>query len=591
MPNFSGSPLSQGSYGYNINDATDLDKINMFLIICGFLDSWRKDAKMLDVVTTPELASINPAPRHDQLMGNYPERPWNAVDSSSHPRNKGCYSQWSLLQWFVQETNANHQKLQQYLPAQGTPPDLRAWLIQYPDSENIRKVGLRALADIQLKNDPIAFDKIICAIIVLHAILSKRNSFGGDVKSAFSRWSIMERLTQAERGTLDIVLTGLTTSARSPEGTTRNVWSPDLSGEIGSRFLGMGSLFSNDDDLPLSINVTADYDIPAQPMNTQLNTNFIPEGYPTPDTFNQSQTPNHYSPWAPRNPTLSPSPTMNMGYQFQSGMGEYPQLSSTAQLYGPAQQHSYMGPELATAKLDRSIPYTFFMKFLNDFMTNGDLHLIFSHDIILINQIDPPLTYHAWVGGREFLMDVESSLFSPLEKSHSLGDPLIRAIISTTRMLASHGGVQSFTKSADYMIHLSQKLLSSRKSCRSFAQAVLQTCPRSSKEHEFPITTRWDQNQDQGFEQHLDQIVKDYCGGYSPEHLFRQQNHEPSDRRTSQIEQPPRATSYQTTLSSTTSSGQDRRFHLDITTAPSANELTSNTTPSTNSIANSQRAK
>ncbi|KAI1378532.1 hypothetical protein F4677DRAFT_443020 [Hypoxylon crocopeplum] len=530
------------------SDAAGLGEIYLLLVLCAFLDSLGANANVLDdAVATPDLPFYNLALRHNQLLQNQ-QGPWNSSLVST-PRDKECQLQWQLLRWFIQKIDAYYQELQKCL-GQDIPADLRAWLAKYRRSKDIRKAGLRTLGDISQKNTPVEFDEILCAIIVLRAIFdftSKRNPFEGGVETAFAKWRDMRPWTQTNRETLDVVLKQLARSDSSSLGDARPAWPRDLS---GSPVLGTGSRFTNPGYYPPVVNENSLSDTPTYgPSNysmgmnlfaSPLNLGFIPDaaGYSTLHSQTQAQT-QRSSPYTPCGPESFVS------FPIISDLVGYPQTPDPSQLYGSSQ--SYHQPETQAVELNQSIPFVIFMKFLEDFMQLGDLLPLFSRTgANSIHWSDLPATHNARAAATEVLMDAERSLFSPLENSLSTQDPLIQAIIPTTRSLASLGGLSSLTSMTDYMIHLSMYLLPTSQSCRDFARTVLHTCPGASPVDE-PSTLMGPRSQAQNpneiLEQRLDQIERDFHGTYYPSHLLQPRVPRSRSYRTDQLK-PPTIPSY-----------------------------------------------
>ncbi|KAI1392641.1 uncharacterized protein F4822DRAFT_425843 [Hypoxylon trugodes] len=596
MANYSSSPLSQSPYDHNYN-AVGLDKINMFISTCEFLDSVCTSVSIADdaAISTPDLAFPMPASRHDQLIGNYQEQPWNSEDVSSNPQNKGRRSQWKLLRWFIQKIDTDYQSLQQY-PTQDVPPDLQEWLMHHRQSKEVRKVGLRALVDIQQKNMVINFGEILCAVIVQHAIFdspSKRNVLEEDVESAFNTWSNISSLSQPERDTLNFVLQRLAMSNKPSYADDRLSPSYNIS---ETRVLGTGARFPDPSSYPLLIPDTQlsdipgnygshDYNVHVPSLNSPLNSIFAsdPKDYSGSPLFNPPHTPTSPSPWAPGNSIFSP----NVNYSFQPDLSPFSSQQGPEQLYGPTQSFNYLSPENqpGVSDLDQSIPFISFMKFLDGFMNLGDLHRRFSHGIGTTYRANIPVTYNGRATQSEFLMDAERSLFTPIETSQISQDSLVRAIITTTRSLAALGWLRSLEETGDYMVHLSKNVLATKASCRNFARTVLRFVSKTSTREGYNglVGSRGQlQEQEQGLRSRLDQIENEFNGECNPEPLLRPRSSRPSGGRTLQHEESSRASNYQPTLSSVVSS----RYGLDTATeGSSVYEPTTNTTPSLTSTA------
>ncbi|KAI0837136.1 hypothetical protein F5Y06DRAFT_297922 [Hypoxylon sp. FL0890] len=583
MSNYPNSPLAPPPYGHDSN-ITRLDKINMFMNSCEFLDSLRIDANRLGAVITAS----------DQSIGNQQDRPWNAVDGSSNPRDKECRPQWQLLSWFIQETDANYQKLQPS-PGQNMPPDIATWLTKYHRSRDVRKAGLHTLADILQSHTPINFNEILCAVIVLHAILdfnSKRNSLEGDVESALSGWSYMNSLTEANREAIGVVLKRLALSPAC------------LRDPPGANVLETGSMFADDTLRPLSIVISDSslsdipvyeplgYNTGAPPLNSHLNSAFISQnGYPMPHSFNQPQPAGTYPPWGSEHSAFSNSPIMEMGYSFQNDLGQYPQQHGSGQLFGSAHSSGYTHDERATdvIGMNRPTPLISFMGFLDGFIALGDLHRLFSHGIDSSNRINLPATYNARASETEFLISAERSLFGPLKNVQSLQDPIIQAIISTTQSLALLGGLSTFTRMAGYMIHLGMNILKTRTSCCSFSRTVLQHCPKASVTDVIGQFTRsWGLTENQPPEQFIDEIGRHHSGAYHPAHLVQSPDARPRNLRSLHTREPTipsRASSSRHTPSIVDLSTSNMPSRLDNTEMSVVSELTTNTTLSTTSTA------
>ncbi|KAI1136031.1 hypothetical protein F5Y05DRAFT_122135 [Hypoxylon sp. FL0543] len=583
MSNYPNSPLASRPYGHGAN-GTELHKINMFMNPCEFLDSLCMDANRLGAVLTAS----------DQSIGNQQDRPWNAVDGSFNPRDKECRPQWQLLLWFIKETDANYQKLQSS-SGQNMPPDMVTWLTIYHQSRDVRKAGLRTLADIVQGNTPINFNEVLCAIIVLHAILdsaSKRNLFEGDVESSLNGWSYVNSLARVNREIIGFILKRLASSpARLRE-------------PPGAHVSGTGSMFAEDALRPLSIVVSDTslsemppygYNTGAPSLSSHLNNvSFLSQsGYSESQSFNQPQATDPYHPWGSETSSLPNSSIMEMDYSFQSNVGAYSQ-PSPGQLYGPSQSSGYI-PHARTpdmVDLGRSTPLFCFMGFLDEFMALGDLHHLFSHGIDSVHRTHLPRTYNARASESEFQINAERSLFGPLKSLSSLQDPLIQAIISTTQSLALLGGLSTFTSMACYMIHLGMNMLETRTPCLNFSRMVLQQlqrCPGASTMDLINHLSRsWRLTQNQPLDQFIDEIGRRHSGVYHPRHLVQSPNARPRNHRSIHAREstmPSRASSSRHTPSAVDLSTSNRQSRLDNTDMSVASELTTNTTPSTISTA------
>ncbi|KAI0150008.1 hypothetical protein F4776DRAFT_188602 [Hypoxylon sp. NC0597] len=523
----------------------------------------------------------------DQSVGNQQDCPWNAVDGSSNPRDKECLTQWQLLLGFIQETDANYQKLQQ-APGQNVSPNLRAWLTKYCQSREVRQTGLRTLADILRKSVPINFDEILCAVVVLHAVHDpKRNSFEGDVESALRGWSYMNSLTDTNRETLGIVLKRLASS-------------PTFLGDLSkSKLSGTGSRFVDDTLRPLSIVVSdnplpdmptygpPDYNTGASPLNSQINDIFISgSGYQISHSLNSHPTPDSYASWGPENAALNPSAIMALGYPFQNNLGAYPQPHGPGQLYGSTQSPGYLQHETPTdmVNLDQSTPLVCFMGFVDDFMNLGDLHYLFSNGKDTPHPINLPATYNARVSENERLMNAERSLFSPLRDSPSLHNPLMQAIISTTRSLAVLGGLSSLAEMIGYMINLGMNILESSESCHSFTQAVMQHCPKGSIAD---VIRQFDPlTQNLALDKFIEEIASKHSGAYHPAHLIQSPDTRVRSQRTLHSRESitlSRTSSSRLTPSNFNMSASNMRSRMDNTEMSVVSEMTTNTTTSTTS--------
>ncbi|KAI1413200.1 hypothetical protein F5Y13DRAFT_31988 [Hypoxylon sp. FL1857] len=488
------------------------------------------------------------------------------------------------------------------------PPDIGAWRTKYRQSRDVRKVGLRTLADILQEKAPIDFNEVLCAIIVLHAILdftSKRNSFEGDVESTLSRWSYMNSLTGTNRESVGLVLKRLASSPAC------------LRDLPGSGVLGTGSMFAEDTFRPLSIvvNDSSLSDIPTYgpsgyntgaPLTSQFNNVYISQsGYPIPPSFNQPQTSNSYPSWGPGNPALSHSAMMNMEYSFQNNLGPYSQQHGAGQLYGSTQSSGYIQHERPPDMVDpdRHTPLVLFMVFLDGFIGLGDLYRLFCGSIDSIHPMSLPTTYNSQVSACEFLMDAERTLFSPLSNWQSLQEPLIQAIISTTRSFALLGGLSSLSSMVRYMIYLGmvssnnlglflhtdchQNILENRESCCDFSLAVLKHCPPSSVADVVDqFSSGWGLTQNQSLEQFVEEIGRHHSGAYHPAHLVQSpdihpRNHRPLQTRESTA--PSRGSSSRHTPSIVDFSISNQQSRMDTTEMSVVSELTTNTTPSTTS--------
>ncbi|OTA97035.1 hypothetical protein M434DRAFT_332902 [Hypoxylon sp. CO27-5] len=224
---------------------------------------------------------------------------------------------------------------------------------------------------------------------------------------------------------------------------------------------------------------------------------------------------------------------------------------------------------------------------LADFMNLGDLHDLFSNGIDSNHRINLPATYNARASENERLMNAERSLFSPLRGSPPLQNPLMQAIISTTRSLALLGGLSSLTRMISYMINLGMNILESSKSCHSFTLTVMHHCPQGSiasvigQCRQFTSLT-----QNLTLDKFIDEIARKHSGAYHPAHLIQSPDTRLRSQRTLHSREsmiPSRASSSRLTPSNFDLSASNIQSRMDNTEMSVVSELTTNTTTSTTS--------
>ncbi|KAI2614919.1 hypothetical protein GGR54DRAFT_324152 [Hypoxylon sp. NC1633] len=574
MNNFHDSTRPSGSFDPN-SGLAGLPKIYSVLSTCVFLDSLNTNANVLGgtAVATPELYFSTLAMQHGPLSGNQ-QGPWNSSQVST-ARDKECRPQWQLLSWLIRKTDNYHQELQR-CSGQDVPADLLSWLAKYPQPSDIRKVGLRTLGDIFQKSRDANFDEILCAAIVLRATVDKSNPFGGVVEAAFAGWGSLASLTLTNREALDVAFKRLAKLDSPLSGAAQPDWSRDLS---GSPVLGTGTGFTNPPCYPSFVNDDSLSDNPtyeASNYNMAGNDMWLSTsglgcisgvaGYPAPRPQSQPHPPSPYDAYGSGDYVAHP--TMNTNLQFMNTMESYSHQPDPGQMYRSSQ--SYL-PEAQfdMADLDRSSPFIVFMTFLDGFMELGDLLTLFSHTGSTSFQwSNLPRTHNARAAENEFFMMAERSLFGPLEESQPKRDPLTRAMISSTRSLASLGGLPSMTSMVDYMIHLGRNLLPNVEAFRNFARDVLKTCPRDSRPDRLKRHLGHSGSNEVP-ERYIDEIAADFCGAYYPAHLFHTQASESRSNRAHQptlLTIPSQASRSQQVPSIINSSESNGQSHLDSST-------------------------
>lgn len=330
----------------------------------GWLTGW-----FAIVITTPDLSPSTLSTPHHQLAGDHPG-PWNP-NREPYPREKERQSQWQSLQWLIQKIDGYHQGLQK-CRGQDVPADLKNWLEKYRSSGKVRKVGLRTLGDILLKNSPIDFDAALCAVIVLHATLNftKGNQFDGGVKSAFARWKDVRSLTQANREALDYLFEQLNRSYDLLRPDAQPDWPQTL---LNTRLEGTGTKFTRPPPYyPPVMNETSlsdpppygsqNYDIDVNGWSSPL-LSFIPGAeYPTSNPPNKPQPSSPYIPGVSEN--FVSSSGMGMEYNFQS-FSTYPQPRSPNLPYNPSRSYHQFETPIDMADLGQSMSFLNFINFLN----------------------------------------------------------------------------------------------------------------------------------------------------------------------------------------------------------------------------------
>lgn len=516
-------------------------------------------------MTIPNLPLSIPILQHGLLSQNgREEEPWNPnlLDGSPHGRDKRCQLQWQTLRWFCQKIDAYHQALQQWR-GQATPTNLRDWLARYRQSKDIRKVGLCTLTRIQ-NNVPVQFHEILCAMVVQHAIFyytREKNSFDGVIQSAFTEWRLKITLSQTEQKSLDMVFECLTSSDRSTPEDARPTWNQYQM--VSNTFSEIGRQFTPPDFYPQTINdnslsetpptQTPRYNLDASPL--QLRSNFDlairpDQGYLLPFVSSQPPVFNH---WFVEG-SVTYSPATNTNGSFSNEASTYspfipqPRPPDMRQSYEPSLVSNYPRHvnKISTSALCQSAPFAIVTKFIDDFIDNGSLFELFSHA-----ESGPP---HTRVSEDDFFDNVEAYFFNPLRTLLPGQEPLAQAIVSAAWSYVSLRELRSFKSTADYMIHLSKNLLSSRESCVNFARIVSETCFRASADRgQYPV---WD----------LNQITADFRGAYYPAHLFPKNR---SNNSRGQQQKTSRSRSSQPTASLATSSGRNGRSLLDSSTETS----------------------
>ncbi|KAI8963648.1 hypothetical protein F5Y11DRAFT_140596 [Daldinia sp. FL1419] len=587
--------------------ASSLSKINAFAVTCEFLDSLRASANVSDGAFdfTPDLQHLHnfsiPALRSNRQMGNTlqssPLENPSLIDSSSNSRDK---QQWRFLWWFVWKIDGYCKKLQECFD-QSTPPDLKDWLMTHNNSADIRNVGLRGLGDILQGVIPSEFHEILSSMIVQHAIFHyscETNSFES-VESAFTGWRNKTPIIQTHQSSLDLVFERLKSADRPSENTQParpHIQTPLF--ETGSKFTNVdiacyqqsitdSSLYPPGHPLPSS---------DASPWALLGDQGFAAtssDGYLTGYTMDQAPELNCCGPSRPED-IMSFTPTTNLNGPFPTSDINQPTFHdqtrpSFTQMYGlsPSPAYSQYDSAMNSMSLNISTPFTVFMKFINNFTSQGGLPHLFSQGSI--RWAKRPLTSNAMVTEKMFFKHADAAFFIPLRTliSHLPHDPIIKAIISTTSSLILLGGLHSLPDVADYMISLGIHLLPTPNLCREFVRIVLQTCPGASAGNSPKRPARsQSQGQPRSLDKRIDEILKGYSGEYHPAHLLQSQN----TQRTHRALQPrqatgtSRASSSQQTPSIIGSSGGSGQNFMD-TSAEISNVTSNTTTPSVISAA------
>ncbi|KAI2776637.1 hypothetical protein F4815DRAFT_334780 [Daldinia loculata] len=606
MEDYPMSPLLMAPYK-NDADVTSLGKINSFAITCEFLDSLRTSANVSGgaFATTPNLQHLHnfsiPALRFDRPMNNTlqasPLMNPSLMDNSSNSWDK---EQWRFLWWFVWKIDGYCEKLQECFE-QNIPPDLEDWLTRHNNSTEIRNVGLRGLGDILQDIIPSEFHEILPIMIVQHAIFHytcETNSFES-VESAFTGWRNGIPIIKTHQSSLDLVFERLKSADRSSGNT--QLARP----HIQTPLFETGSKFTNLDITCYPQSITDSSLYPPRHLVSSPDTNpwtlsedqsfasGAGDRYMAGYSLDHVSKFNYYEPSRTEN-IMPYTPATNLNNPFSSNEINHPAFQNqTPQrvgqvVYGLSPSPGYPPYEtgMSSMSLSHSTPFTIFMKFIDDFTNQGGLPHLFSQGSIRWNK--RPLTSNALVSEKQFFKNVDSLFFDPLRTlvSHSLQDPIIQAIISTTSSLILLGGLHSVPDVADYMISLGTHLLPNPDLCREFARIVLQTCPEAGATSPPNRSTRGrGQSRSRDLEKRIDEIVKNYSGAYHPAHLL--QPH--STHRSHRILQPrqpiatSRASSSQPTPSIIDSSGSN--IHSFVDNSIEISNVTSNTTPSVTSAA------
>ncbi|KAI1074286.1 hypothetical protein F5B20DRAFT_586415 [Whalleya microplaca] len=515
-------------------------EIASLYLACDFLESLCIDGNVVKdtLVATPD-SQIPPLPssQHERPSDGNQERPVNAslADGSSNAQNKRCQTQWQLLHWFIQKIDVYYQKLQ--CPGIETLPVLRQWLTKYRRSKKVREVGLHTLRDILQDKRPLAFDEVLCAMLVQHAVFvwsKNRRLVEGGIGSALSGWRNMFSPTSDEQSALDFVFKQITIYDSSTPGDSNPAW-PDHQTLFNSPVQETGSQFTSGPFYPMSINIEesiygiAGFDADASSWAQNPMTSFPPRTqhlsmtpHPTrPSEFD----PGPYSLWRPGESSTTmgiANPFTPNPFDLQQPFQRQPHLSGSLQVFQPLLQPPHLIPRsthVNNSPLNQSPPFRIFMNFVDEFKNLGGLLHLFSRihtkPVYLTN---PPTNSNTQASEIGFSMNAETYLFQPLKASRHIEDPLEKAIVSTARSFTLVRGLRSFKDIEDYIIHLSINLLPSPEPCRKFVQVVLQTCIDIAPEVDgFPEV----HHQNHTIEQLLDKVTGQFLGGYYPTQLLQ----------------------------------------------------------------------
>ncbi|KAI2469764.1 hypothetical protein F4781DRAFT_205104 [Annulohypoxylon bovei var. microspora] len=583
MENYPRSPLSSPSHSRNINNADSLRNIKTFGITCDFLDPLRTYTGVSGdtIAATPNLHLLHSIPtfQTDRPAGSYRDPPVNAslVDGSSNSRNKGRQSQWQSSWRFMNKIDEYHQKLQECL-SQDTPRDLRDWLRTYRKPKDIRNCGLRALGDILQNEIPSEFPEILSAMVVQHAIshyACERNSFEEDVQSAFMSWRNTVSLNGTNQESLDIVFGRLKLADESSLEDARPTRPPYETQvfETGRQFTNPGPS-SYPQTLGINDNSLSIWPFP-NPNFARLNGEYPPYQLNQPQPLNPfgplgSQ---YFMPFVASTNRNQSFPSIEID---TSTFSPPPQLHDSSQSYEYSQPSSYRPHEtqLSPSALNQTAPFVVFTRFIDNFMDQGDLHLLFSQEPIRWNSL--PLSSNARFSEKLVFSKIENTLLGPLKISISQSSqhPIAQAIVSTTWSMALLGTLHSVADTVNYMIQLSVSLFPNVGSCLDFARVVLEACPASHvADVSNSSTSRRGRKTNQCLEQQLDTIEREFHGNYHPSYLFASQDSHSRDSRTLQSKQP--------TIPSQASTSQPTPSVIDSTGSYTASLFGTNTENST----------